>query len=170
MKRTEMLNRPFGRLTVFDFYGRDASARGRLLWWCLCVCGKRLTVHGEDLRSGNTKSCGCNKNAPAIAACTTHGACIGGKTKEYKAYIQAKVRCANEKASGNKWPYYGGRGIEFRFTSFEEFIAHIGPAPSPAHSLDRIENNGHYEIGNIRWATKSTQMRNRRPYKCQARA
>jgi hypothetical protein len=154
-----MSNQTFGHLSVVSFYGKGD---GRLLWWCLCKCGKQRTVRGEDLRSGNTKSCGCNQRAAAIAACTTHGACVGGKTKEYRAYIQAKVRCTNEKASGEKWKHYGGRGIQFRFTSFPEFYAEIGPAPSPQHSVDRIENNGHYAIGNIRWADKITQSQNRR--------
>lgn len=92
----------------------------------------------------------------------THGFGRSGKRRraEYRAYHHAKNRCNNPKDKGYK--YYGGRGIEFRFTSFEEFIAHIGPRPSPKHSLDRIDNDGHYEPGNVRWATKEEQMCNLR--------
>lgn len=169
MRRIEMAGKQIGLLTVIKFAGHSKGNRARVQWECVCTCGQTTTVRAEDLRSGNTTSCGCQQFVAAIAACTTHGACTGGKTKEYKAYIQAKVRCTNEKASGDKWPFYGGRGIEFRFLSFEEFIAHIGLAPSPDHSLDRIENNGHYEVGNVRWATKSTQMLNRRK-PCRTRA
>lgn len=84
-------------------------------------------------------------------------------TAEYRAYAAAKSRCTNPKVKNFK--HYGGRGIQFNFTSFMDFYSHIGPRPSTKHSLDRIENNGHYEIGNVRWATDDEQVRNRRPIK-----
>jgi hypothetical protein len=84
----------------------------------------------------------------------------GKQTPEYRAYHHAKDRCNNSKDKG--YPYYGGRGIEFRFKSFEEFITHIGLKPNPRLSLDRIKNDGHYEIGNVQWATRSQQTKNRR--------
>lgn len=90
----------------------------------------------------------------------THGHTIGKPTPEYYAYNAARQRCLNP--NNDAWDNYGGRGIEFRFNSFEEFFAHIGPRPSAKHSLDRIENDGHYEIGNVRWATASEQQRNQR--------
>ncbi len=75
---------------------------------------------------------------------------------ECQAYYSAKYRCE----SGNeKW---GGRGIEFRFTSFSEFLGEVGRKPTPRHQLDRINNNGHYEKGNVRWATPKEQALNRR--------
>jgi hypothetical protein len=84
----------------------------------------------------------------------------GRTTSEYRAYFHAKDRCLNPKDKG--FPFYGARGIEFRFKTFEEFITHIGPKPKPELMLDRINNNGHYEIGNVQWATRSYQMKNRR--------
>lgn len=80
------------------------------------------------------------------------------RTPEYQAYLSAKKRCLNLEDK-----HYGGRGIEFRFKSFAEFFAELGPRPSPQHSLDRKNNDGNYEPGNCRWATKSEQMKNRRP-------
>jgi hypothetical protein len=79
---------------------------------------------------------------------------------EYQAYRHAMQRCRLQ--SLKNWSSYGGRGIEFRFTSYEEFLKHIGRKPTPQHSLDRIDNDGHYEKGNVRWATATQQLNNQR--------
>lgn len=79
-------------------------------------------------------------------------------TKEYRAYWSAKSRCENKKIES--YPWYGGRGIKFKFNSFEEFFAAAGFAPSPEHMIDRKDTNGHYELGNIRWATPQEQNQN----------
>ena len=69
------------------------------------------------------------------------------------------------KAHVREYPNYGGRGIrvcdEWR-KSFESFYAHVGPRPSLKYSIDRIDNDGHYEPGNVRWATRSQQNSNTR--------
>ncbi|WP_344287022.1 hypothetical protein [Streptomyces synnematoformans] len=62
--------------------------------------------------------------------------------------------------------YYGGRGIEVcqRWRdSFEAFVADVGPRPTPQHTLDRINNDGNYEPGNVAWRTWKEQAANRRP-------
>jgi DNA-directed RNA polymerase subunit RPC12/RpoP len=75
---------------------------------------------------------------------------------------RAHQRCTNPGASN--FHYYGGRGIEFRFpsTAFmaDWLLANLGSRPVGA-SIDRIEVNGHYEPGNLRWATKAQQAQNR---------
>lgn len=73
-------------------------------------------------------------------------------------YYAAQARCNNPKT--NYFERYGGRGIEFRFKSFDEFFHEIGPRPSLKHSLNRIDNDGHYEPGNVEWATPKQQANN----------
>lgn len=78
----------------------------------------------------------------------------------------AKQRCTNP--NDRAYVNYGGRGIEFRFDSVEQasdwIIANIGYRPSKEHSIDRIDVNGHYEAGNLRWATCIEQANNKRAY------
>jgi hypothetical protein len=90
---------------------------------------------------------------------TTHG---GRSTKEYGIWCHIKERCNNTKSPA--YPLYGGRGIRIceAWTDFAAFLADVGPRPSAAHSIDRIDSNGHYEPGNVRWATWKQQQRNRR--------
>lgn len=79
---------------------------------------------------------------------------------EHAAYHSARQRCINPKNVGYK--NYGGRGIQFKFKNFMELFNEVGPKPTPAHSLDRRNNEGHYEPGNVRWATGVEQHNNKR--------
>lgn len=83
----------------------------------------------------------------------------GKQTPEYQAYHNARTRCTNP--NSENWPRYGARGIKFLFTSFDQFMDEIGPKPTPDHQLDRRDNDGHYEPGNVRWATPAENTNNR---------
>lgn len=84
---------------------------------------------------------------------------------EWGAWRNAIARCTDE--TNKNWERYGGRGIEVcddwvhDATGFEAFLDHIGPRPGPGWSLDRIDNDGNYEPGNVRWATAKTQANNK---------
>jgi len=72
-----------------------------------------------------------------------------------------KNRCRNPNATAYRW--YGARGVEIceRWaSSFDAFLSDVGMPPAKNYSLDRIDNNGHYEPGNVRWATQKQQVEN----------
>ena len=89
-----------------------------------------------------------------------HGMCTHTTMQpEYKAYTNAKQRCTNPKYKG--WKNYGGRGIKFLFTNFEQFFAELGYRPK-GKTLDRKDTEGNYEPGNVQWATKEEQWKTQR--------
>ena len=142
----ELRARKFGKLTVIE--RAHNTKHGQPQWLCLCQCGVLKIVRGDSLRQGRTVSCATCQNGVS-------------RTPEHFAYSAAKSRCT--KPDHPNYQNYGGRGIEFRFVSFQEFLAELGKKPTPQHTLDRTNNEGHYEPGNVRWATHSEQQRNRRP-------
>jgi hypothetical protein len=159
----DLTNEIFGRLTVKMRLPNDKYRRA--VWLCDCSCGKQHVATSQVLLSGNTQSCGCLVVDTAKRVNTTHGATANGqKTPEYQAYINAKRRCVDPNTQS--YARYGGRGIKFLLTSFEQFLADVGPRPTPKHSLDRRDNEGHYVVGNLKWSTKVEQANNRRPPQC----
>lgn len=156
----------FGRLTVVSEVPRTNPRKRRFL--CLCACGTEVERELNKLRTGHTKSCGCLhrevrlanvKSAPRKGH-SKHGM---NKSPEHRAWVHMRQRCGNP--NKREYKHYGGRGItvcERWLNSFETFLADVGMKPSPAHSLDRIDVNGHYEPGNVRWATQQQQAENTR--------
>lgn len=152
----DMMGQRFARLVVV---GRLASRGGSSRWLCRCDCGEERAVAGSNLRNGNSKSCGCLRVDKAKAN-RTHGM---AKTLPHKCWVSIKQRCFNP--ANPSYRNYGGRGITMCdewAASFEAFYAYVGDCPGPGLSLDRINNDGNYEPGNVRWANGSTQMLNRR--------
>lgn len=153
----------FSRLTVQEDLGRISTAGRNRRARCICDCGQLCEVAVVNLRTGNTRSCGCLK-AELDAAPSIHGhSRRRSESKEYRAWKAMITRCTNPKAKN--WDIYGGRGIsvcpEWR-ESFSAFFGHIGQAPSDQHTVDRKDGDGNYEPGNVRWATRKEQQSNRR--------
>jgi len=143
-----------GRLTVLGFWEIKSTTSH---WWCECECGTIKSIAIGPLQRQSTQSCGCLKKEWASTHCRTHGE---SHSVEFSVFMGAKNRCNNPNEPAYR--HYGGRGIEFRLVSVTDLIADIGRRPTDSHSLDRIDNEGHYEVGNIKWSTFSEQSRNKR--------
>ncbi len=91
-----------------------------------------------------------------------HAGRLAKRPPEYVACDHMKRRCLNKQHPAYK--DYGGRGIGIceSWLLFENFLKDMGNKPSAKHTLDRINNDGDYEPGNVRWATRKEQARNQR--------
>jgi hypothetical protein len=158
----DLTGRVVGRLTVIAPVGR--TERGAVLWSCQCACGTNITAIASNLKQGSTASCGCLPRELKVARNIERSKHGLYNTAEYHAWECMVQRCYNP--NRHNFRYWGGRGIticpEWR-NSFEAFLAHIGPKPSPIHTVDRFPDNaGDYRPGNVRWATPAQQAENRR--------
>lgn len=122
-----------------------------------------LPKHAQD--AGNTNE------IVAVDAGTSEGVTVAVPTRggqhrsERRALKEARSRCFTP--SNKDYADYGARGIRvwdgwLGHRGFAVFLAHIGPKPSPRHTLDRVDNTRGYEPGNVRWATWVEQANNRR--------
>lgn len=171
----------YGRLTVIaedrlpntPGRARHGFKTGQLGARCRCDCGNELLVAANRLTSGNTRSCGClrievaSERLPELSeANKTHGLAGKGPKKHplYRTWSGMMQRCYSEQHM--YFHRYGLRGIEVceRWQDPAAFITDIETAlgPRPAGmTLDRIDPDGDYKPGNVRWATALQQRHNR---------
>ena len=146
----DLTGQVFGRWTVLGFH--SVKTGGKRYWLCRCECGTEKPV------------CGCHLRSGASTGCLRHNQETHGKshTPEYYAWHNMLGRCRNP--NHPLYPAYGGRGVYVcdKWKAFEAFFSDIGPRPSRRHSLDRIDNSGNYEPGNVKWSTSRQQTRNTR--------
>jgi hypothetical protein len=157
----DLKGQKFGFLTVLEKVGKKSSYA---LWRCECVCGNKVDKTSNNLRTGHVKSCGCK----------TRELCTGGKTHGlsdhplYTRWCDIKSRCNRPNDLGYK--NYGGRGITIcnewsaDFKSFHDYCHSIevdlDRKLKEKYEIDRIDVNGNYEPGNIRFVTKTENLRN----------
>lgn len=143
----------------------------------VCDCGTVASVNASSVRTGLSTNCGCVRRVTLSKAVSTHGHTKGRKTtKVLRAYWSMRSRCYNPNMVQAE--IYKRKGIQvcrgwMTSGGLERFIKQMGEPPSPAHSLDRIDNNGHYSCGlcdecrqkrwpsNCRWADVATQSSNK---------
>lgn len=126
--------------------------------WATCAgCGKTTKIQWGNIKRPRSNGCGCYRKTVAGQS----------NTPEYQAYVDMLSRCGllpnfNERPDSKHWK---GRGISVCkewVDSFFVFSKDVGKRPSPKHTLDRINNDDGYHKGNVRWATRKQQARNRR--------
>jgi len=163
MRPADHSGRTFGKLVAINRV--ESDTRGQACWRCLCACGTYAVVPAARLLSGGARSCGCARREMLAQgrARLRHGHARKGRASaEYRIWTGLHTRCFNPKAQNYR--HYGGRGITIcaRWESFENFLADMGPRPTPLHSIERKNNDGNYEPDNCAWATQSEQCKNRR--------
>lgn len=122
---------------------------------------QRTAAHGRAL----SVALRGNKNA-AVHGMTSRTS----RPPEYTVWQNMRARCL--RATHPSYHRYGGRGITVcpEWADFRTFLADVGHRPGPGYSLERANNDGGYEPGNVRWATQSEQMRNTSRTKLSAQA
>lgn len=169
INKQDYINKTYNRLTIISFEepriyaNKNGYFKKATIVKCLCECGNIWKGLLTSVINNKTKSCGCFSKEIACKNGKNNTKHNLVKSSEYKTWRAIKARCLNPKNPA--FHNYGGRGITICdrwLNSFENFLEDMGRKPSKNHSIDRINNNGNYELSNCKWSSKKEQSNNQR--------
>lgn len=164
----DLSNKRFGRWIVL----KRGNVKDRKTYWlCKCKCGTIKEVGSVLLRNDNSRSCGCLSKELVKTRFIKHGFVLNNKKDRFYTIWQGlKYRCLNRNTT--RYKDYGGRGIticnrwhkfeNFRDDMYKGYLQHCKIFGEKNTSIDRIDNNGNYELSNCKWSTPKEQNRNTR--------
>ena len=157
-KLIDLTGKVYGRLLVISQAELTKDKKGQ--WLCRCSCGKERVIRASNLKRKirPTQSCGCLLKETYI-----YDPNANSNLPEYGIWKGMRTRCSDPTIK--QWMDYGGRGIKVCpqwESNFSQFLSDVGRRPDPKMSLDRLDNNGNYEPGNVAWRTKKQQQNNMR--------
>lgn len=162
IRRIDLTGQVYGKWTVREYDGKRGPNGRATYWLCVCECGAIRSVAAASLTRSRrpSRSCGCDRVDQVIASVRTHGC---SNTATYSVWEGMIQRVSSP--TRNNYHNYGGRGITVceRWKNFLNFLEDMGERPSRKHTLERVDNEGNYEPGNVIWEpSKSKQLLNSR--------
>lgn len=162
-KFIDLTGKKFNRWLVLKRVSNDKHNLTQ--WLCRCDCGTERIVLGNSLRNGRSQSCGCY-NREILKNNQSHKIHGLHHTRIYNIWNNMKQRCYNPKAS--RYYTHGARGIKVygrwrkSVKAFYNYVSKLPHFGEKGYTLNRIDNDGNYEPGNVEWSDDVTQANNKR--------